>query len=59
VRNIVDVIDAQLVAFSDLSKLQVIVVSDIFSATKVKVGDWYINLVFIFIAAKLVNHWKS
>lgn len=54
-RNIVDVIDAQLVAFSDLSKLQVIVVSDIFSATKVKVGDWYINLVFIFLFLLLLN----
>lgn len=45
-RNIVDVIDAQLVAFSDLSKFQVIVVSDIFSATKVKVGDWCFNIFF-------------
>lgn len=51
-RNIFDVIDAQLVAFSYESKFQVIMVSDIFSATKVKVSDWYI------IAAKLVDHWK-
>jgi hypothetical protein len=50
VRNIVDVIDAQLVAFSDESKFQVIVVSDIFSAIKVKVSDSYINI-FFFIAA--------